>query len=74
MQVNQIVTNEQEETRPSDQAELGVSKSISFEDFKKSLGLSANKYTNEQIECMRMACDKIADLFFDAWLNKRNAA
>lgn len=74
MHEEQIATNEQKEIQPSNQVELDVSKSISFDDFKKSLGLSANKYTDEQIECMRMTCDKIADLFFDAWLNKINAA
>lgn len=75
MQAGQIITNEQQEIRqPSDQADLSVSKTLSFEDFKKSLGQNANKYSDEQIESMRMLCDKIADLVFDAWLNKRNAA
>ena len=74
MNADKIITNKQEIIRPSDQVKLSVSKSLSFEDFKKSLGQSANKYTDDQIENMRIACDKIADLFFDTWLNKRNAA
>jgi len=47
---------------------------VPFDNFKKSLGQTANKYTDEQIEQMRLDCDKIADLVFDAWLKKRNAA
>ena len=47
---------------------------LSFDDFKKSLGLGANKYSDEEIERMRIICDRIADLFFDSWLNKKNSA
>ena len=47
---------------------------VSFDDFKKSLGLAASKYSNEEIERMRVVCDKIADAFFDSWLHKRNSA
>ena len=60
--------------QPNDRADLNVSKGLPFKDFKKSLGQAADKYTDEQIERMRIICDKIADLVFDSWLNKRNAA
>jgi hypothetical protein len=71
---NQISTNEKEEIRLNNQAGLDVSKVLPFEDFKKSLGRAADKYNDEQIETMRVTCDRIADLAFDAWLNGRNAA
>ncbi len=74
MQASQIIINKGTEIQPSDQADLRSSKSLSFDDFKEALGQAANKYTDAQIEQMRLACDKIADLVFDAWLNKKNAA
>lgn len=46
---------------------------ISFDDFKKSLGESSTKYSDEQIEQIRGAFDKMADIFFDDWLYRRNA-
>ena len=48
------------------------SSSLSFEDFKRSLGVGANKYTDEQIERIRSVFDKIADATFDKWLLQRN--
>ena len=74
MQASQITINRETEIQPSDQADLSVPKILSFDDFKKALGQAANKYTDAQIDQMRLACDKIADLVFDAWLNKRNRA
>jgi len=44
----------------------------SFEDFKKALGPSANKYTDEQLRRMLIALDGIADKYFDIWLEKIN--
>ena len=74
MELDQITTNKDEEHGLNDRDKSDVSRVLSFEEFKKSLGPSANKYTNEQIENMRIVCDKIADIIFDSWLNKRNAA
>lgn len=74
MRKNQTTTNRQKETQPSNQAELDVSKTLPFEDFKESLGQAADKYSDEQIETMRIVCDKMASLAFDTWLNRRNAA
>jgi hypothetical protein len=44
----------------------------SFEDFKKALGPSASKYTDEQLRRMLIALDGIADKYFDIWLEKVN--
>jgi truncated hemoglobin YjbI len=41
-----------------------------FEAFKKSLGTSVSKYTDEQLHRMRIALDGIADTYFDIWLEK----
>ncbi|TSC70660.1 MAG: hypothetical protein CEO12_240 [Parcubacteria group bacterium Gr01-1014_46] len=43
-----------------------------FEAFKKSLGPSAIKYTDEQLRRMLIALDGIADKYFDIWLEKIN--
>ena len=45
---------------------------VSFDDFKNALGLAAKKYTDFQIDKMRVSLDRFADLFFDDWLSKRN--
>jgi hypothetical protein len=45
---------------------------ISFEDFKRSLGVEVNNYNDEQIEQIRVTFDMLADRFFDDWLYKRN--
>ncbi len=47
---------------------------ITLAEYKKSLGEYAQDLTDEQIEKLMIAFDKIADLIFDSWLNKRNAA
>ncbi|MEK7113464.1 MAG: hypothetical protein AAB873_01415 [Patescibacteria group bacterium] len=54
--------------------EFSNSTELSFEEFKKSLGPESSKYTDEQIEQMRITCDRIADLFFDNWLREKNSA
>jgi len=46
---------------------------ISLNDFKKSLGIASAKYSDEQIEQVRVVFDKMADIFFDGWLYRRNA-
>ena len=46
---------------------------VSFEEFKKSLGTLADKYTDEQIKRMLFVIDGIADKFFNNWLDKTNA-
>lgn len=45
---------------------------LTFADFKKSLGDSSNKYSDDEIEVLRITLDKIADHFFSNWLNKKN--
>lgn len=75
MQTEQTATTEQKNiNQPDDSTGLGLPGSLPLEDFKKSLGPAAGKYTEEQIERMSAVFDKIADLVFDAWLNKKNAA
>jgi len=60
-------------TKDSQYPEIkGDSLALSFVEFKKSLGTGANRYTDEQIECIRLAFDKIADATFDRWLYQRN--
>jgi hypothetical protein len=46
---------------------------LSFNDFKKSLGKESTKYSDGQIEQIRVSFDKMADIFFDDWLYRRNA-
>ena len=74
MEEGQIINEQQETQGPSNRADLNTPNGLPFDDFKRALGQAANKYTDEQIERMRIICDKIADLVFDSWLNKRNAA
>jgi hypothetical protein len=45
---------------------------ISFEAFKTSLGTVADELSDEQIEYIRCAFDRIADIALDRWLEKRN--
>lgn len=44
----------------------------SFEDFKKVLGTSAHKYTDDQLRQMLLVFDGIANKYFDIWLEKIN--
>ncbi len=46
---------------------------LSFGDFKKSLGASVVKYTDAEIEEIRVLCDRIADVHFEDWLTEINA-
>ncbi len=46
---------------------------LSFDDFKKSLGVGAQKYSDEQIEKIRVIFDQMADVIFDSWLYNRKA-
>jgi hypothetical protein len=46
------------------------STALSFDEFKKSLGLRAAKYTDNQIKQMWLVCDRIADAVFNDWLVK----
>ena len=48
--------------------------SLSFEDFKKSLGPASSKYSDQEIERIRIVFDGIANVVFDSWLQKRNSA
>jgi len=45
---------------------------VSIEKFRKSLGKTANKLSEEEILRLREIEDKIADAVFDSWLRKRN--
>jgi len=74
MQAIQQIENKQVGIQPINRTDLTISKSIPFDDFKKALGSATNKYTDKQIEQMRLICDKIADLTFDTWLNKKKTA
>lgn len=47
---------------------------LSFEDFKKSLGPASSKYSDQEIERIRIIFDGIANVVFDSWLQKRNSA
>lgn len=67
MQIPKLINQEASQPRIVDAA-------VSFEDFKTSLGAAATKYTDQEIERMRLMCDQIADVVFDTWLVKRNAA
>ena len=62
-------TSEQNESE-----EFSNSTALSFEEFKNSLGPESSKYNDEQIEHMRITCDRIADMFFDSWLREKNSA
>lgn len=46
---------------------------ISFVDFKKSLGSTAQTMTEDQIEQLRQHQDKLSEAIFEIWLKKRNA-
>lgn len=56
--------NTEEETNNSE---------LSFEDFKKSLGPASSKYSDQEIERLRVVCDGIANVVFDDWLQERNS-
>jgi hypothetical protein len=71
MQAGEAITNEQQIKRPFDQVDFNVNNSLSFSDFKNSLGSAANNHSDEEIEKARISCDKIADLLFDAYLAKK---
>lgn len=49
------------------------STTLSFDEFKRSLGPLANRYSDVEIEKQRIIADKMADLFFDVWLKKINS-
>jgi hypothetical protein len=43
---------------------------ISLEEFKKSLGKTAETMTEEQILKLREQQDKMAEIYFDLWFKK----
>ncbi len=45
---------------------------IPLPDFKRILGPMANNLSDGQIEAVRDAQDRLADIFFDSWLRERN--
>ena len=49
-----------------------ISQGISFEEFKKALGETADKYSDAHIDELWRLCDHLADIVFTDWLNKVN--
>lgn len=47
---------------------------VTFDEFKAALGSAAAKYTDEQINHMRLTCDKLADVLFERWIKEVNQA
>ena len=45
---------------------------VPFEEFKRSLGLAASLYTDEEIDRIRIVFEQLADMTFDGWLRKKN--
>ena len=45
---------------------------ISFEKFKKTLGAFANELSDEEIDNIRHAFNRIADIAFDRWAAQKN--
>jgi hypothetical protein len=44
---------------------------VSFSDFKKQLGELADNYSNEHLKSLMEREDKLADLFFDLWIDRK---
>ncbi|MDB5204924.1 MAG: hypothetical protein JWP09_952 [Candidatus Taylorbacteria bacterium] len=57
---------------PEDRNNKKQNTGVSFYDFKKALGPTANNLTDLEIEHIRVICDKVADAFFDKWLRDKN--
>ena len=53
---------------------MSIAKSlmISFEEFKKTLGVFANELSDKEIENIRYAFNRIADIAFDRWVTQKN--
>ena len=47
---------------------------LSIEKFKKTLGPKVNSFSEAEIERIRDIQDKFADVFFDAWIRRKNRA
>jgi hypothetical protein len=62
-----------EETGEECTENIENSSTLSFNEFKKSLGIGATKYTDKQINEIRLVFDRIADATFDKWLEGRNS-
>lgn len=45
---------------------------MTLEEFKKTLGENATKYSEEQIDHMRIVFFKLANILFDDWLSSRD--
>lgn len=46
---------------------------VPFDEFKACLGPNASKYSDKEIDNIRIIFDKLADRAFDIWLNERNS-
>jgi hypothetical protein len=62
-----------EETNEEGTENCEHSSVLPFDEFKKSLGMGATKYTDKQINEIRIVFDRIADAAFDKWLEQRNS-
>jgi hypothetical protein len=53
---------------------MNIAKSlmISLEEFKKSLGTFVNELSDEEIDNIRHAFNRIADITFDRWVTQKN--
>lgn len=47
---------------------------LSLTDFKKQLGELANDYSDEQLKSLMEREEKLADLFFDIWIDRKKSA
>jgi hypothetical protein len=47
---------------------------VSLTDFKKQLGELANDYSDEQLKSLMEREEKLADLFFDVWIDRKKSA
>ena len=52
--------------------DVAKSSMISFEEFKKTLGMFANELSDEEIDNIRYAFNQIADIAFDRWVTQKN--
>lgn len=60
------------EQNTDDKLAEDASSELSFDAFKKALGSAAAKYSDTEIEHMRVICDRLADVYFDSWLKRLN--
>lgn len=47
---------------------------VTLTDFKKQLGKLADNYSDEQLKALMECEEKLADLFFDIWIDRKKSA